>query len=815
MRRHLRRQIVTISGLLVTCLALFLVFLSDQRDTTSTSPSIDLEGANRTITYVLSDKWLEFPISTFHTEVRITTNANIRRAAVNTTVLPLRSRYAFDYVLVMNDGSESAVQHFHEIATLTEQAIAALTYLDTDALPAFSRTMQIPVRGAIRAIRLRMSETNPLHADVTVRLNSKEPISERETSFRWQRLTSAQQATLYSGSVYPSAYASASERAALTSSRWVPLGPEGIDGRNYFSRILYNRISEDTDLETDTPSLMASGLIVDPAGYAVIPVPQKAAGSLQLDLTTDPTKDPTSAAAVVAIYHYMPEETTPRGYRVDLERGAAKFNLAMTGGHLLVIPSTRMILRVTEQGANESVVELTSEPPAISGWILGVKKPLIFAVSQSGDLGTPVRIDFRPLSQPRLTPAVVTVRLRSKNETVLSSHEFELPWYPSLYERSLSKNLDTGESITRFLNTTAEVTSVQFESTGPVLISIYVRPPQLPAVTWISADPQAEKPQIRRWYGLDPVNADELRQFSQRLLVKRFKLPEYAVQIDTRRWTSVMPESATSGRELFVPREQPGAIAEDALDVWYAPLKNDQSVSITTSKRTPFDGQVELVWHSTDVTRDKPRERTIVVHAGTTMITKKILSGTFGLIPLRLPADYDGPISAYFSSEVEVLVNYVADASIPFRRLRRFAMSIEPGQSIDLPVEKKTAGRETLSLVLYQPHPTAESPAEQTLVELQLYNTPVLPPVSDALTFTKRKYLIDPTVEQNESWALGTNQPINAGRTMFFVMDADLPPGRYHMNVHMVSGTAGYLRIQQAVESASPSRFYLERVQPE
>ncbi len=828
MRRHLRRQIITVSGLLAGCLALTLVYLADRRDASPTSRSIDLEGATRTITYVLSDNWLEFPISTFHTEVRITTNANFRPAAAKTSVLPLRTRYAFDYVLVMNDGSESDVQQFHEIATLTDEAMAALTYIDTDALPAFSRTMQIPTRGTIRAIRLRMSETNPLHADVTARLNSKEPIPERETSFRWQRLTSAQQATLYSGSVYPSEYASPSERAALTSSRWVPVGPEGIDGRNYFSRILYNRINEDSDFDTETPGLMTSGLIVEPAGYAVIQVPKKAVGSLQLKVTTDPAGTPTTTDAIAAIYHHLPDGMPPRGYRVNLERGAAGFNVALKGGHLLVVPSTRMTLQVTEHG-HKSVVEVTPEPPAISGWILDGKDPLIFAISQGSDLGTPVRIDFRPLSNPRITPAVVSVRLRNKDGDVSANHTFELPWYPSLYERSLSQNLDTGESTKRFLNTSQDVTSVEFESTGPVLISVYVRPPQLPAVTWVpgtsQADTsqadnsqteksQAEKPVTRRWFGLDPVNADELRQFSKRLLVRRFELPEYPEASDTRQWTSIVPDATISGREMFVPRELPGEIATDALDVWYAPLKNDQTVNITTSKRTPFDRDVELVWHSLDATddttNDKKGERSIVVRAGATLVTKKVLSGSFGVIPLLLPADYDGPISAHFSSDVEVLVNYVADASVPFRRLRRFAISIEPERSIELPVLKKTSARETLSIALYQPHST-----EETQIELQLYDTPESPPISDALTFTNRRYLIDASAGQYESWALGTNVPFNDGRTMFYVMDEDLPAGEYHMTIRMVSGAAGYLRVQQATENTSTSRFYLERGQRE
>ncbi len=91
------------------------------------------------------------------------------------------------------------------------------------------------------AVRLREGTRAPGVASILARVQELRPISERQLQVGWQRLTRVQQEQLSAGNPLGPALVSPEERRRLLTERWHPVGPAGVEGRNYFQTMLYER----------------------------------------------------------------------------------------------------------------------------------------------------------------------------------------------------------------------------------------------------------------------------------------------------------------------------------------------------------------------------------------------------------------------------------------------------------------------------------------------------------------------------------------------------------------------------------------------
>jgi hypothetical protein len=99
--------------------------------------------------------------------------------------------------------------------------------------------VRIASRLPFAAIRVRAGPADPGVLAVDMRLYEQLPLLEQEAEFAFFRLSPADQQTLSESSAFPPAMLTREERIALARNQWRPVGPTGIEGRDYAMKVLY------------------------------------------------------------------------------------------------------------------------------------------------------------------------------------------------------------------------------------------------------------------------------------------------------------------------------------------------------------------------------------------------------------------------------------------------------------------------------------------------------------------------------------------------------------------------------------------------
>lgn len=92
------------------------------------------------------------------------------------------------------------------------------------------------------AVRIRGSGRDPGAARIFARVQEQRPISERQLAIGWQRLSERDHAELTAGNPLGPVLTSEEERQRLLAERWHPVGPSGVDGRDYRQILFYERV---------------------------------------------------------------------------------------------------------------------------------------------------------------------------------------------------------------------------------------------------------------------------------------------------------------------------------------------------------------------------------------------------------------------------------------------------------------------------------------------------------------------------------------------------------------------------------------------
>lgn len=93
----------------------------------------------------------------------------------------------------------------------------------------------------VSALRLRATSKDLGVGRVLARVQEQRPMSPRQLEVGWQRLNEDAKAQLTAGNPLGSALTGEDERQRLLIQRWSPVGPAGVEGRDYLQTILYER----------------------------------------------------------------------------------------------------------------------------------------------------------------------------------------------------------------------------------------------------------------------------------------------------------------------------------------------------------------------------------------------------------------------------------------------------------------------------------------------------------------------------------------------------------------------------------------------
>ncbi|MES2494275.1 MAG: hypothetical protein V4579_13480 [Pseudomonadota bacterium] len=205
-----------------------------------------LAGADRQIVYALDQaRPTRFVFSSPQRSVRLVTHAELHPVAARRP--DQRHQYAI-IVQSLGPGGEVIDQRRLNFATRLLLAPGpggklgpASIYATADLVPSASDISLIELPRPAVALRLRTSAPHALVRGVAARVYERSPVSERQLSTAWSRLSAGERAQLARGSALPADLLSPAERRALLENRWIPVGPRGANGSDYKMRVLYVR----------------------------------------------------------------------------------------------------------------------------------------------------------------------------------------------------------------------------------------------------------------------------------------------------------------------------------------------------------------------------------------------------------------------------------------------------------------------------------------------------------------------------------------------------------------------------------------------
>jgi hypothetical protein len=118
-------------------------------------------------------------------------------------------------------------------------------YRGSTELIALSDEVRLAAVQPFSAIRLTAAKLGPDLVAIDVRVSERRPLLTTAAATAFARYNPDDKARLASPNAFPAELLAAAERSSIAINQWRPVGPTGIDGRDYRMRVLYE--------EADTP----------------------------------------------------------------------------------------------------------------------------------------------------------------------------------------------------------------------------------------------------------------------------------------------------------------------------------------------------------------------------------------------------------------------------------------------------------------------------------------------------------------------------------------------------------------------------------
>lgn len=347
-----------------------------------------------------------------------------------------------------------------------------------------------------QGVRITLAETEAAIAEVGLRLYEPEAIPEHSIEGFWQRLSERQRTRLAEGNVYPHNLLTSTERAAVLSQRWRPVGPTGVQDREYRVRSLFAR--EDRPGAFISYALPVVGLRLDREHPIDLPIPEAGRYLIRANLEIPP-QGSDSAVARLRV-EFAEAGTMP--ILIDVPPTTVARAVSLPQGTLRLIsdkPVRVVLLRNPAAGASLPQSEETRSFLLRSGGALS------YSVGDESD-SVILRFDLQRRfndSDP-VTPADLTLRYeyRDAQDAVLGGGDFNLAPSPPAFDlRSDDPTalLSPAELLTMTLPPGAA--KVVLTAPGDAYVAAYSRLPLADE----TAAPVVGDAAMNEWFGLAPT----------------------------------------------------------------------------------------------------------------------------------------------------------------------------------------------------------------------------------------------------------------------------------------------------------------------
>lgn len=771
--------------------------------------------AGNSLVYPVKEKqWLKFALPEDGLQLRIITNAHIQRTEAATP--DSNWNYALHYELLDKKGAVLKTGVYNQHSHITtykdseDKPVNGNYYLDKDIVPLDGRLILLSLQGLQGVAFLQVSlETNhPAITETAVRVYIPAKISEHELAISWLRMNQTQKDNLAKVSIYPSSLLSANEQANLLKHQWQPLGPMGIEGKNYQTLTLYTL--KDLELENLDESIVASGLQTDAQHYGVIPIPEQG-GLIALSFKAlDGSVLTTPVSLNLQWFGRNKEQRWQQDAVWSEDSGSLDYQL--DGGLLVIRPSSPVVVSATLTAATEPRKDITDSLQSIKTYLGSVG--VDYGVLHYRQQPTALRIDVRRLFTSASTPEHESVHYQWLNEQqqIIADGELNALDQPSLFDRpgNISEGADVSDPSSYYFKLPAQVSRLRLTSSDPaLLVNVYNQPyasiksQRVPEDAYIAND----NPYLQlSWFPLRALNDQSLmQQQAIRWLSGQYRPAEDDpdVLVGQYLWQDYVPQGEVAARYLLSDFIGEQARSE-ALPSLYCsvPVNRDTQVKLNAldglhsvspeliflrNAAAPFSAELFL-----------NRQKTVAINSIGRQGVIQLPETPLGKQLLRLNTDSGG----------RWLMNYQAQCAGE-QYLKRRAFALNTGAALDFIVDH-AAEDELFSARLYSPTDTAERTQIKVDIEpiTAIANSAT---VSTSWTYKNRLYDIRPLATKAMPVLYSQGQSLSNGERFFIALNSDLPAGAYRMRIALAKGATGFITLSQIKAGVHPQRhFYQE-----
>jgi hypothetical protein len=612
----------------------------------------------------------------------------------------------------------------------------------------------------VASIQIRLKQTSGVR--VAVRLSVLERKKDSELPILWQRMHRDKRALLMAEHIYPPELVSEAQRRTALKYKWLPVGPEGVEGEAYKTTTLFIKDNIITDTQALTVVALSPMVASEDKVFSFVQDEQLPIHTLQCNAVDGTDLDWLELAL-------QDDLTTTRTVYIGDELNAP---VQISQGPALYTVRASALCQLTLMDDKGEPIE--SVPSVIRGYVVSGEQSLTYALVLNSKGPQPVRLDVRGLSPT----GTVNWKILNQNGKEVLSGVRDVSAETDPFEAFSPSKADDGETLyqksSSYIMAPADGAELIIDSVDtPILVNVFTRPRLLPYDTELAL----------KWFALLPKAHKNLKaQGQSRLFFWQQKpLPINKSEPRLSRWVALEALDGSGTFELFSASEQArtGYQVFDGKTQILNFVGNDQRNTEVTSLVYVRETDAQAS-QKVDVGIDNHHfEYRLAARAGR----------------LSLPAIIAGPHQLSIDTGVKTrwYINHLEGAQ-DYRIRNGYPLGTE--QSFDI---EKTASQEWVSF-----HYFAAIEAAHT-VQITVDYQPEIG-VHRAHTVPTRKYHIAQQQSPANVHLLNQNKaPIWADVILKFPLDEDLVNGHYRLTVTTSITDSGYVQASYVHDDAQGS----------
>ncbi|MBI4859040.1 MAG: hypothetical protein HY815_02015 [Candidatus Riflebacteria bacterium] len=752
------------------------------------------------------DRWLTFDIPPHQKILRVLTSASLSR---NQPVsVSDEWAYGLRYELLTRQGKLVVTKPYECRARLTRfvDAPGAAPYTagffrNEPIVPLDSRTILVNLRALDERpalLRMKLESADPKVLDVGVRVYAQEQQPEHKLRIRWQRLTAARMEQFARASVYRPELLTDEEKMNLVRTTWSPVGPVGLEGREFTRRLLYT-LKEVAGKPVEAPPL-PEGLLLRSRLHGIVPLPE-AGGQVKLVFLPIAAPGAGGPAEDVQILWYGRLLFQRSSLRVPWNDRGFSVDRQFAGGQLEVRSPRDVVLRAFLMTGTESV-EITPSPSYLKTYRAEPSRPVEFPFLHVKSKTVPCRIRLWTMSdhaRPDSPPATTRIRyeLLDAGKNLLSSAQIVASQPGSLYTRLEDplSSVRVSDPTSWFIDVPENVSFLRVVSElAPVLVATENRPGDMRKQTSVPEDFfrfYADRKVHRAWFPLAASDQEGL------LLAGRIQLlivqerppvddPDKAAGLFE--WVAQYPLGRWRGRKILVPKPAESPDRPEAVPSTFVPVPRNREVRLAFRAG---DGRrhvsPDLVYEGLGQSWTR-----LSLFVDGALLAASHVSGPDGEVVLppvpvgahRVRLDCSAPLRAF--------INYADPGKGP-AMTSRLAVRLT-GKPLVYDVEKR--GPEAQAIMLRHFTQPKQSERATFTVDIGLPAGRATGHVND-WTFEGHAFDVRPAGGHSLPVLASRGGRSDEGQPFFVNLGNDIPAGHYRIRVTPHGHATGYLEVSQ------------------